>query len=760
MTRLRLTVHGTVQGVGFRPFVHAEATRRGLTGHVRNSRGRVEIEVQGPANAVDAFVSGLRSGPPPIHVRALEALSLEERSEAGFRILESTADATVEPSLPADLGLCAECAREIRDPTDRRYRYPFTTCARCGPRYAIVHELPYDRGRTSMRTFALCDACSAEYGDPTDRRYHAETIACPRCGPRLSLVDPSGSHVAEGDEALAGAADLVCEGRILALKGLGGFQLLCVASNDEAVTELRRRKRREEKPFAMMFPNLDALERVAAPSEQERALLTSAESPIVLVRRRPAGLSTADRVTRGNSRVGAMLPYTPLHALLLDAVGEAVVCTSGNVSSEPMCVEDVEALTRLRTIADYFLVHDRTIVRPVDDSVARVGPSGPELLRRARGYAPRPVAEISDLRSILALGAHQKSVVALAHRGRVVMSQHIGDLGVRGSDALLGRTVDDLLSFYAATPEIIACDLHPDYASTRLAERLAERLGAQLVRVQHHAAHVASVAAEHGLDGPLLGFAWDGAGLGADGTIWGGEALVLDGRRTCRVAHLASFPLPGGDRAAREPRRSAAGLLWQMAREDFERRAGAWFSPEELGVLDAALARGVNAPHCSSVGRWFDAVAALLGLRAHCSYEGQAAMELEFLAETVASDGTSYPLPLTGIEPYVADARALLRALLDDVDAGVARARIARRFHDTLALHAVAVARKTGLSTIALSGGCFQNAVLARRLRAELEALGFAVHSGQAVPCNDGGIALGQIALSSALTSDAVSRLA
>jgi hydrogenase maturation protein HypF len=755
MIRLHLSVHGTVQGVGFRPFVHAEAARRGLTGHVRNLRGRVEIEVQGPELVVDAFVSVLRSSPPPIVVRRLESRSLEEQSEADFRILESTADTTVEPSLTADLGLCADCAREIRDPTARRYRYPFTTCARCGPRYTIVQALPYDRERTSMGAFALCEACASEYEDPANRRYHAESIACPRCGPRLLLLDRSGTNVAAGDEALLRAADSLRQGGILALKGLGGFQLLCAASNEQAVSELRRRKRREEKPFATMFPNIDALERVATPTEEERALLASVESPIVLVRRRPAVAPTAEHVTQENPYVGAMLPYTPLHALLLDAVGGPVVCTSGNLSSEPMCVEDPEALTRLGTIADYFLVHDRTVVRPVDDSVARVGPRGPQLLRRARGYAPEPVAEIADRRTIFAFGAHQKSAVALAHRGQVVMSQHIGDLGVRESDALLERTVEDLFAFFAVTPEIVACDLHPDYASTRLAERVAERLGARLVRVQHHAAHVASVAAEHGLEGKLLGFAWDGAGLGTDDTIWGGEALVLDSGRTSRVAHLASFPLPGGERAAREPRRSAAGLLWQMAREDFERRAGVWFSAGELDVLDTALARGVNAPLCSSVGRWFDAVAALLRLRVRCSYEGQAAMELEFLAETVASDGTSYPLPLTLSEPFVADGGPFLRALLDDLDAGVARARIARRFHDTLVRHAVDVARKIGLSTIALSGGCFQNALLARSVRAELEALGFAVHAGQTVPCNDGGIALGQVVVASALTSDA-----
>jgi hydrogenase maturation protein HypF len=751
VTRLQLSVHGIVQGVGFRPFVQREATRRGLTGYVRNARGRVELEIQGEAAELDAFVEKLRALEPPAEVRRLELSQIGEVDEAGFRILDSTADAAVEPALPADLALCAECAREIRDIEDRRYRYPFTNCTRCGPRYSIVEALPYDRARTSLRGFALCPACTTEYENPEDRRFHAEPIACAACGPRLTLL-VSGAAVHEGQRALEAAARALRDGRILALKGLGGFQLLVRAADAAAVAELRRRKRRDEKPFAVMFPSLEALRRCTRPSSSELELLTRPEAPIVLIRNcEPEASGLAEGVAPGSPYIGALLPYTPLHALLLDEVGEALVCTSGNVSDEPMCVELDEALMRLNGVADVFLSHDRPIARPIDDSVARVGRAGAQVLRRARGYAPKAVATLPERRTILALGAHQKSSVALLHRGELLAGPHLGDLGNARTEALLERTVDELLVFFEATPEIVACDAHPDYASSRLARRLAERFGAELVPVQHHAAHVASACAEHGLSGSVLGFAWDGSGLGSDGTIWGGEALVVGGGRVERVAHLAPFPLPGGDRAAREPRRSALGLLWRTARDEFRRRGPAWFGERELGLFERALGRGLGAPPCSSVGRLFDAVAALLAVRSVCTFEGQAAIELEALAESAAGEQGAYRLPLSTATPAVADTGVLVRALLGELELGVPSAVIARRFHLAIVAHAVEVAERAGLRRVALSGGCFQNELLARELGARLGALGFEVYSGRGVPCNDGGIAVGQVAFASEL---------
>jgi hydrogenase maturation protein HypF len=743
-----LAVRGVIQGVGFRPFVAREARRRSLCGSVRNARGSVEIEVQGASDTIDDFVTALRTAPPPLEIHRIEAREVGEQAEHGFRIAPSTTGEPVEPSLPADLAPCVECAREVHDAEDRRYRYPFTTCVRCGPRYTIVEALPYDRERTSMRHFAPCELCRAEYGDASDRRCHAEAIACPTCGPVLEFLDARGITLARADAALSAAAATLREGRILALKGLGGFQLLVRAADTTGVAELRLRKRRAEKPFAIMFPGIEALERVASPSEAEAALLLSPEAPIVLVARREAAAALGAAVAPANPRLGAMLPSTPLHALLLAELGEPVVCTSGNMSSEPLCTDLAEALERLAGLADRFLTHDRPIVRPMDDSVARVSCAGVELLRRARGYAPKPVARVGDDRVILALGAQQKSTVSLVQRGRLLLTQHLGDLGHPAALCLLERTVEDLLVFFAATPELVACDKNPDYASTRLAERLAERFAVPLVRVQHHAAHVAAACAEHALAGPVLGLAWDGTGLGDDGTIWGSESLVLDGALVTRAAHLAPIPLLGGDRAAREPWRSALGALWLLGEEVFERRAGAWLSASDLRVVRRALERGLNVVPCTSIGRLFDAVAALLGIRDRCGFEGQAAMELEYLAETSQEDG-AYALPLSESDPRVADTASLLRSVLEDLDRGSARALIARRFHGALAAHACDVAQAVGLERVVLSGGCFQNGLLARSVRGRLEDLGFRLHTAQGVPCNDGGISVGQALMAS-----------
>jgi len=745
--RLAVIVEGTVQGVGFRPFIHAAATARGLSGWVRNAADALRLEVEGPDREIQGFLEALRSPPSAARIERIEARELPIQSRSGFEILESAHDARPRPSLPADQALCAECAAEMDDPEDRRYHYPFTNCSQCGPRYSIVEALPYDRPHTAMKGFALCDACAGEYANPRDRRFHAQPIACPACGPRLRLVSASGEGLADGNAALVEAAQGLLRGRIIALKGLGGFQLLVDATNGDGVEELRKRKRREEKPFAVMFPSLEMARAMCVLSDAEERALQSPEAPILLVRRRAETClpRVVDTVAPRNPRLGVMLPYTPLHRLLLAAIGRPLVCTSGNLSEEPICTDETEALVRLEGIADLLLVHDRPIVRPVDDSVARLGSHGLEVLRRARGFAPLPL-RIDDRRCILATGAQLKSTVALSKGGQVVVSQHLGDLFSPEGVLFHRRTVEDLMRFFGSRPELVACDLHPDYASTRLAEDLAARFAVPLERVQHHHAHVAACMAEHSLRGPVLGLAWDGAGLGTDGTIWGGEALVVEGAVFRRVAHLRPFSLPGGEQAMRDPRRAGLAVLHEV----FGRGVGEHLRLEEapLRTLLSMLETGVNCPRTSSMGRLFDAVAALTGVRERAGYEGQAAMELELVADGV-SDRTHYPLVLSDAEPAVADWEPLVRAVLYDRARGLPSSVISARFHNALVDLAEAIAVRVGLAEIVLSGGCFQNLRLADALRERLSARGFEVYSPRMYPPNDGGLSLGQLFVAS-----------
>jgi hydrogenase maturation protein HypF len=740
--RLGITVRGVVQAVGFRPFVHRLAGAHGLAGWVRNEGEGVRVEVEGATPDLDAFVAALRAEAPP--GAAIAAIAIDELPPAGersFAILESDPSAAPAASLSPDTAPCAECLREIASPGERRRGYPFTNCTRCGPRYTIALGLPYDRERTTMRDFPLCAACAAEHGDPRDRRFHAQPIACPRCGPVLRARTPAGEELAAGEAAIALAARALARGDVCALKGVGGYQLLADAASEAAVGLLRTRKHREEKPFAVMFPSVEALRARALVSAEEEAALTSPAAPIVLVRRAP-GCDLAAAVAPRSPWIGAMLPSSPLHHLLLAEAARPLVCTSGNLSGEPLAVDDDDARARLGAIADLFLVHDRPIARPVDDSLARVGPGGIELLRRARGFVPLAIPLGEEGPVIVALGGHLKSTVALSLGREAILSQHLGDLDDPGARALLERTVEDLLHFFGRRPAIVACDLHPDYASTILAERLAARFGAALERVQHHHAHVAACMAEHGLDGPVLGFAWDGLGLGTDGELWGGEALLCEGASFRRVACLRPFRLPGGDAAAREPRRAAAGLLHAMeGRVGDEARA--WFGAGELEVIERMLAAPFNAPRTTSVGRLFDAVAALAGGRLAQSFEGQAAMELEYAADACGEE-EAYPLPLREGEPLIGDWGPLVRALLADRDRGVPMGVMSARFHEALGAFAAEVAARVGAETVALSGGCFQNRRLFASVRRRIEAQGVRVVSHARVPPNDGGLALGQ----------------
>jgi hydrogenase maturation protein HypF len=736
--RARVIVRGAVQGVGFRPFVYRNATEMRLRGWVLNSAQGVFIEVEGPAETVREFVRRLESEKPRRAViRSIECSFLEAAGYERFEIRESEDASGKSVLILPDIATCSDCAREIFDPADRRYRYPFTNCTNCGPRFSIIEALPYDRRNTSMKAFTMCPECDREYHDPLDRRFHAQPNVCPRCGPQLELWDDTGAVLARQDEALLEGARVIREGGILALKGIGGFQLLVDARSEQAVKQLRGRKHREEKPFAVMYPALATVRGECAVSRAEEELMASGESPIVLVRK-GQNSSVAGAVAPGNPYLGVMLPYTPLHHLLLAELGFPVVATSGNLSDEPICIDEHEAIERLRGIADFYLVHNRPIVRHMDDSIARVLLGREQVLRRARGYAPLPIHVHAPLPAILAVGAHIKTTVALSVGTEVFISQHIGDMETAAAHEAFRKTVADLPRLYEATPDVVACDMHPDYLTTQFAARFP----APCYQVQHHFAHVLACLAENDLEPPALGVAWDGTGFGPDGTVWGGEFLVANGSGFERVAHLRQFRLPGGDAAVKEPRRAVLGLLFELFGEAAWERAERQkqFPERELSVFKQMLAKQINAPLTSSAGRLFDAVAALIGLRRRSGFEGQAAMELEFAVDPEIAG--AYPFEIRG---KIIDWGPMILEILRDVRRGMGVSTISTRFHNTLAEIIVAIARIAGQETVLLTGGCFQNRFLTERAVERLTAGGFDVHWHQRVPPNDGGIALGQI---------------
>lgn len=753
--RVRIVIRGAVQGVGFRPFVHRLANELGLLGWVVNSSQGVFIEVEGQRARLDEFVLRLGSERPPRAViQSTESSFLEAKGYDSFEIRHSTDAGAKTTLILPDMATCADCLREIFDPHDRHYLYPFTNCTNCGPRFSIIEALPYDRANTSMRGFKMCPACQAEYDDPLDRRFHAQPTACPACGPRLVLLDGRGLPQAHRHEALRRAADAIRHGEIVALKGLGGFQLMVDARNDAAVRRLRRRKHREEKPLAIMVPNVECARGLCMISAAEARLLDSAEAPIVLLRHSPGEGGVAPSVAPNNPSLGVMLPYTPLHHLLLRDLGFPSVATSGNLSDEPICIDSGEAVSRLAGIADCFLVHDRPIVRHVDDSVVRMLLGGEQVMRRARGYAPLPVHVARPLPKILAVGAHLKNAVAMSVGHDVFVSQHIGDLATPAAHDAFRRVCRDLPGLYDLQPETVACDLHPDYLSTMTANQIARHP----TMVQHHLAHVLSCMAENEVELPVLGIAWDGTGLGSDGTIWGGEFLVVDATPFTRAAHVRTFRLPGGEAAIREPRRCALGLLYQAFGAAVFDDAGQWlrghFNPQERSLLCQALKHNVNTPVTSSAGRLFDAVASLCELRQRASFEGQAAMELEFAVQP--GIGAAYTCELTGDAPLVIDWEPMLIEILHDARTRIAPGVMAAKFHNALVEAAVAMAGRVGLEAVALTGGCFQNRVLTERMVRRLRAEGFRPFWHQRVPANDGGIALGQVMAAAMLPSPAL----
>ncbi len=740
--RLRVEVCGAVQGVGFRPFVYRLARELGLAGWVSNSSQGAVIEVEGNVEALAGFLRRLQSDRPlPCVLHDLIPVFLPALGYTSFGVCDSSEEGPKTAVILPDLATCADCVREIFDPGNRRFRYPFTNCTNCGPRYSIIEGLPYDRERTTMKLFSMCASCRAEYTNPADRRFHAQPNACPRCGPHLELWDAAGRVPCIGDEALRAAAHALRCGDIVAAKGLGGFHLLVDATNPEAVLRLRCRKLREEKPFGLMYPSLEEVRQDCWVSDEEERLLCSPEAPLVLLRRKPSN-GIAGSVAPGNPYLGVMLPYTPLHHLLLAEVGFPLVATSGNRSDEPICTDPYEALTRLGDIADVFLVHNRPIARPIDDSVVRVVLGQEMVLRRARGYAPYPVPISESLPSLLAVGGHQKNTVAIAVDCQVIVSQHVGDLDTPLTFESFRRAIEDLSHLYELQLKSVVCDAHPDYLSTRH----AEKTGLPVVRVQHHYAHILTGIAEHGLSRPLLGVAWDGTGFGLDGTVWGGEFLRITDDGFERVAHLRTFRLPGGEQAVRQPRRTALGLLYELlgeavfAREDLAPLRT--FSSRERDLLRTMLCSGLNAPRTSSAGRLFDAVAALLGIRQVASFEGQAAMDLEFAVEGATAVGT-YPFHIG--ERGIIDWEPMIRAILRDIAFGCETGAIARRFHDTLVEMIVAAVRLSGEHVVVLTGGCFQNTYLLEQAVTRLREDGFCVYWPQRIPPNDGGIALGQI---------------
>ncbi len=752
MAAEHIHVEGIVQGVGFRPFVYRLAHTHGLRGWVRNNSRGVDIEVAGPPEAIEAFVRDLRAQAPPLaQIRALHRHAIPEQDFGGtFRILHSEAEEGF-TLVPPDVATCPDCLRELFDPADRRYRYPFINCTNCGPRFSIIRALPYDRPNTTMAAFVMCPACQAEYDDPLNRRFHAQPDACPECGPHLWLESRDGSQsLFDEDQALRTAARWLTEGRIVAVKGLGGFHLACDATNDEAVQELRRRKTRPHKPLALMMRDLAMVRAYCELTPEEEALLTSPAAPIVLLKPRPH-TDLSPHIAPGQQRLGVMLPYTPLHHLLLHEVNRPLVMTSGNRRDEPIARTNAEAREKLADLADAFLWHNRPIHNRVDDSVWMVTAEGPLPIRRSRGYAPQPVElAFRAAEPVLATGSQMKNTFCLLAGNQAFLSQHIGEMDHLETWDFFTESVARYQDLFGIRPRLVAHDLHPDFTVAALEALQDLAPGAQTVAVQHHHAHIAACLAENGVTGPVIGVALDGTGYGPDGTVWGGEILVADLQTHRRVGRWQPFALPGNEAAIRQPMRIALGL-WTAAfgtvppdlptlTEDV---------PEALiRTVAQQVTKGVNAPLTSSCGRLFDAVAALLGVRREVTYEGQAAIELETLAAT-AWPAPAYPVALhqTG-ELMEFPTLAVFRAVVEDLRHGVPVTSIAARFHATVIAGVVemvrAVRQAEGLTQVALSGGCFQNRLLLEGLTQALRREGLTVYTHHRVPTNDGGLSLGQ----------------
>ncbi len=772
LLRRRIFIQGIVQGVGFRPFVYGQAHHYGLHGFVLNDSSGVTIEVEGSVTDLDAFQRALTEKAPPL--ARIDTLTVEQISlhlDTAFVIAHSQSNSERLALISPDTSTCADCLHELFDPTDRRYRYPFINCTNCGPRFTIVQGVPYDRANTTMSVFPQCPNCQAEYDDPLSRRFHAQPNACPVCGPQMQLLAQDGSPITSADP-IEDAARRLADGQVLAVKGLGGYHLVCDACNEEAVSQLRRRKRREAKPFALMVPDLETAQQFCTISADEAKLLQAYRRPIVLLQQSP-NCPVASAVAPAHNSLGIMLPYAPLHYLLLHAfsrcIGQgrpaALVMTSGNVSDEPIAYRDEDAYARLATIADAFLTHNRAIHMRCDDTVMRVATQGEQFFRRSRGYAPEPLSLLHESPvPILACGGHLKNTFCLGKGRQAFLSHHIGDLDNLETLISFREGIEHYKDLFGIAPQVIAHDLHPEYLATKYA------LDADIpckIGVQHHHAHIASVLAEHGLEGPIIGVAADGTGYGTDGAVWGGEVMVANLLDFQRAAHLAYVPLPGGEQAIRQPWRMAAVYLAQAYGDAFLELDIPFVQQMEQRrwhTLSQMIARSLNTPPTSSLGRLFDAVAVLLGLteigaqpdRENQLYEGQAAIEMEMRAAAITSDITGYPFELHTGSPARLDVVPLIRAIVQDIQRGMPTSQIAAKFHYAIAQllteACLQTSERTQIRSVALSGGVFQNRLLLEQLTLLLERQGFQVYTNRRVPPNDGGLSLGQLAIAAART--------
>ncbi|MGA7858985.1 MAG: carbamoyltransferase HypF [Terracidiphilus sp.] len=759
--RREVQVRGVVQGVGFRPFVYRLAAEESLAGFIGNDTDGVTIEIEGPTSRIDAFLARLRAETPPLAcIDSIAVRELAAIGEAGFRIVSSQVKGQVSTGIPADAATCGDCLRELLDPADRRYRYPFLNCTNCGPRFTITRRIPYDRPQTSMAVFPMCAACQAEYDDPLNRRFHAQPNACWVCGPRVWIESPNGT-VLHAEDAVTETIAHLLGGKVMAIKGIGGFHLSVDATNEAAVTRLRERKHRFGKPLAVMVRHLEAARALCTLTAEEQALLLTPARPIVLARARN-GNGIAPSVAPGIPWLGIFLPYAPLqHLLFADDRVQALVMTSANLSEEPIAIDNSEARSRLGEIADAFLMHDREILQRCDDSVVAVVDGAPQLIRRARGFVPLGIGLPLDASPLLAAGGHLKNVFALARGRFAYQSQHLGDLEDLTGLEFFKESLDHLMRTFEMEPETVVHDMHPGYLSTSWAKEWANQRGLPLLAVQHHHAHVAGCMAEHGLDGPVIGLSLDGTGYGTDGNIWGGEVLIskLDGFE--RFAHLEYVAMPGGEAAIREPWRMALGHLhaagFDMTGAENPGQLGA--TEKEARLLSRMIERGVNAPLTSSLGRLFDAVAAVVLNRRTVDYEAQAAVELEGIAVD-EPEASGYPMELIGgdwtrREPVVIGVAPLWRELMHDLNHGVSKARIASRFHAGAAAGfvqaAVQARAATGIAQVALSGGCMHNRRLVQMLRMGLEDAEFEVFQHRRVSPGDGGLSYGQVAVGAAM---------
>jgi hydrogenase maturation protein HypF len=749
----RLKVNGIVQGVGFRPFIFQLAGQYGLKGEVANTSSGVSIHIEGLAEQIASFESDLSAKSPPLsYVVEINGQTDIVRNYAGFTIAKSKGEDKTSTLISPDVSVCGDCLAELLDPDDRRHHYPFINCTNCGPRYTIIDDIPYDRPKTSMRHFKMCAACQSEYDDPNDRRFHAQPNACADCGPHVCLYDNRCNRISHEDPIVK-ATELLNQGYILAIKGLGGYHLAVDAANTEAVVRLRSRKLREEKPFAVMSFDLESVCRYALAGATEKILLTSIQRPIVLLRKKiPNCISEA--VAPNNKYFGVMLPYTPLHYMLLKQAFTALVMTSGNLSEEPIAIDNDDAFNRLSGIADYFLIHDRDIYLRSDDSIIRHAAGARRFLRRSRGFVPIPIFLKNEMPSILACGAELKNTICLTKQDKAFLSQHIGDLENLATYEFLKLTAAHLKRILDIDPEIIAFDMHPDYLSTQFAW---EQQAAHKIQVQHHHAHIVSCMAEHKLEGPIIGLSFDGTGYGTDGAIWGGEILIAAEDNFERSGHLAYVPMPGGAAAIQAPWRMAASYLQDAYGKDFHKLGLPVLKEiekDKLIIISEMITKGVNAPLTSSLGRLFDGVAAICGIRRQVSFEGQAAMEFEMLA--AETPGSTYDYEWRADGTYEILPAPIILGVVKDLQDGQSVADISAKFHWTLiclfADLCTVLRKDRDLNRVVLSGGVFQNSILLNGMIDALEERGFSVFSHQQVPTNDGGIALGQAVVAAAVS--------